>query len=159
MIRRPPRSTLSSSSAASDVYKRQVLWQHLLHRTIVFGTSQPYWSSLARVAVVYVGSLVLSAGLNMLVIEVLYLHSTIGFLVTTAFVGILNYLAMVRFGFSGEFDDQSDDHNHTAVKDVVVLSFDPIVDLSLAEFRSIGDKLQTYVGSTKSALKAGGHSA
>src|SRR5664279_6450169 len=26
MIRRPPRSTLSSSSAASDVYKRQVLW-------------------------------------------------------------------------------------------------------------------------------------
>eukprot|EP00658_Telonema_sp_P-2_P067403 TRINITY_DN56310_c0_g2_i2.p1 TRINITY_DN56310_c0_g2~~TRINITY_DN56310_c0_g2_i2.p1 ORF type:complete len:233 (+),score=55.38 TRINITY_DN56310_c0_g2_i2:124-822(+) len=29
MIRRPPRSTLSSSSAASDVYKRQVLlWVH-----------------------------------------------------------------------------------------------------------------------------------
>src|SRR5665648_920419 len=27
MIRRPPRSTLSSSSAASDVYKRQI--QHL----------------------------------------------------------------------------------------------------------------------------------
>src|SRR5664279_6151487 len=27
MIRRPPRSTLSSSSAASDVYKRQVLQQ------------------------------------------------------------------------------------------------------------------------------------
>eukprot|EP00656_Telonema_subtile_P017600 TRINITY_DN19461_c0_g1_i1.p1 TRINITY_DN19461_c0_g1~~TRINITY_DN19461_c0_g1_i1.p1 ORF type:complete len:108 (-),score=20.92 TRINITY_DN19461_c0_g1_i1:36-359(-) len=26
MIRRPPRSTLSSSSAASDVYKRQVLY-------------------------------------------------------------------------------------------------------------------------------------
>src|SRR5664280_3824090 len=30
MIRRPPRSTLSSSSAASDVYKRQV------HREVVF---------------------------------------------------------------------------------------------------------------------------
>src|SRR5664280_3797014 len=38
MIRRPPRSTLSSSSAASDVYKRQnfyrnaaqnVLWKHI----------------------------------------------------------------------------------------------------------------------------------
>ena len=27
MIRRPPRSTLSSSSAASDVYKRQELWR------------------------------------------------------------------------------------------------------------------------------------
>src|SRR5664280_1120989 len=27
MIRRPPRSTLSSSSAASDVYKRQGIWR------------------------------------------------------------------------------------------------------------------------------------
>eukprot|EP00658_Telonema_sp_P-2_P023166 TRINITY_DN19278_c0_g1_i1.p1 TRINITY_DN19278_c0_g1~~TRINITY_DN19278_c0_g1_i1.p1 ORF type:complete len:123 (+),score=24.54 TRINITY_DN19278_c0_g1_i1:118-486(+) len=32
MIRRPPRSTLSSSSAASDVYKRQELIKHLLAR-------------------------------------------------------------------------------------------------------------------------------
>eukprot|EP00658_Telonema_sp_P-2_P027326 TRINITY_DN21126_c0_g1_i4.p1 TRINITY_DN21126_c0_g1~~TRINITY_DN21126_c0_g1_i4.p1 ORF type:complete len:283 (+),score=86.55 TRINITY_DN21126_c0_g1_i4:130-978(+) len=32
MIRRPPRSTLSSSSAASDVYKRQVWdWEHQEH--------------------------------------------------------------------------------------------------------------------------------
>src|SRR5664279_3799472 len=30
MIRRPPRSTLSSSSAASDVYKRQVIGQSWL---------------------------------------------------------------------------------------------------------------------------------
>src|SRR5664280_3924380 len=30
MIRRPPRSTLSSSSAASDVYKRQA-WNHAFH--------------------------------------------------------------------------------------------------------------------------------
>eukprot|EP00656_Telonema_subtile_P004013 TRINITY_DN11824_c0_g1_i2.p1 TRINITY_DN11824_c0_g1~~TRINITY_DN11824_c0_g1_i2.p1 ORF type:complete len:105 (+),score=32.68 TRINITY_DN11824_c0_g1_i2:98-412(+) len=29
MIRRPPRSTLSSSSAASDVYKRQVVQENL----------------------------------------------------------------------------------------------------------------------------------
>src|SRR5664279_5054155 len=31
MIRRPPRSTLSASSAASDVYKRQVLAHELTH--------------------------------------------------------------------------------------------------------------------------------
>ena len=29
MIRRPPRSTLDRSSAASDVYKRQVFYQYL----------------------------------------------------------------------------------------------------------------------------------
>ena len=34
MIRRPPRSTLSSSSAASDVYKRQTL-KHLGVRTFI----------------------------------------------------------------------------------------------------------------------------
>src|SRR5674536_290570 len=32
MIRRPPRSTLSSSSAASDVYKRQVKMDKRRHR-------------------------------------------------------------------------------------------------------------------------------
>src|SRR5664279_771615 len=35
MIRRPPRSTLSSSSAASDVYKRQQQYSHLGSRSIV----------------------------------------------------------------------------------------------------------------------------
>ena len=43
MIRRPPRSTLSSSSAASDVYKRQVKtnreFMHLLtyHKGFIRG--------------------------------------------------------------------------------------------------------------------------
>src|SRR5664280_3720983 len=35
MIRRPPRSTLSSSSAASDVYKRQALGWPVLDREVV----------------------------------------------------------------------------------------------------------------------------
>src|SRR5674536_88011 len=42
MIRRPPRSTLSSSSAASDVYKRQVLVEHLLGEPLVWLTG---WDS------------------------------------------------------------------------------------------------------------------
>src|SRR5665648_955845 len=37
MIRRPPRSTLSSSSAASDVYKRQgIVTQHLFKINTIF---------------------------------------------------------------------------------------------------------------------------
>eukprot|EP00658_Telonema_sp_P-2_P031132 TRINITY_DN23366_c0_g1_i6.p2 TRINITY_DN23366_c0_g1~~TRINITY_DN23366_c0_g1_i6.p2 ORF type:complete len:102 (-),score=46.13 TRINITY_DN23366_c0_g1_i6:324-629(-) len=45
MIRRPPRSTLSSSSAASDVYKRQALVQLLTsaqadHRKCIEGAAQ-----------------------------------------------------------------------------------------------------------------------
>src|SRR5674536_408216 len=39
MIRRPPRSTLSSSSAASDVYKRQVDPQHPRVRVAVWAVT------------------------------------------------------------------------------------------------------------------------
>eukprot|EP00658_Telonema_sp_P-2_P000867 TRINITY_DN1031_c0_g2_i1.p1 TRINITY_DN1031_c0_g2~~TRINITY_DN1031_c0_g2_i1.p1 ORF type:complete len:566 (+),score=208.30 TRINITY_DN1031_c0_g2_i1:135-1832(+) len=39
MIRRPPRSTLSSSSAASDVYKRQVLYKFLTEQAGIKGMS------------------------------------------------------------------------------------------------------------------------
>eukprot|EP00658_Telonema_sp_P-2_P052024 TRINITY_DN40151_c0_g1_i1.p1 TRINITY_DN40151_c0_g1~~TRINITY_DN40151_c0_g1_i1.p1 ORF type:complete len:148 (+),score=27.68 TRINITY_DN40151_c0_g1_i1:91-534(+) len=42
MIRRPPRSTLSSSSAASDVYKRQVSTQS------TGSSSAPKWSTMHR---------------------------------------------------------------------------------------------------------------
>src|SRR5659263_405662 len=35
MIRRPPRSTQSRSSAASDVYKRQVLNHVCMHQTVI----------------------------------------------------------------------------------------------------------------------------
>src|SRR5664280_3187753 len=37
MIRRPPRSTLSSSSAASDVYKRQLREHEAVAECLVFG--------------------------------------------------------------------------------------------------------------------------
>src|SRR5664279_378083 len=36
MIRRPPRSTLSSSSAASDVYKRQILKRSIMENLLLF---------------------------------------------------------------------------------------------------------------------------
>src|SRR5665648_1305004 len=44
MIRRPPRSTLSSSSAASDVYKRQ----GKIKAPILYGESDGVWVHLQR---------------------------------------------------------------------------------------------------------------
>src|SRR5674536_34027 len=41
MIRRPPRSTLSSSSAASDVYKRQMIDRQNICDVISEGVNQP----------------------------------------------------------------------------------------------------------------------
>eukprot|EP00658_Telonema_sp_P-2_P063454 TRINITY_DN5218_c0_g1_i1.p1 TRINITY_DN5218_c0_g1~~TRINITY_DN5218_c0_g1_i1.p1 ORF type:complete len:122 (-),score=34.39 TRINITY_DN5218_c0_g1_i1:59-424(-) len=53
MIRRPPRSTLSSSSAASDVYKRQVFTLLLLEATARWeaGDAQfTYWSLASSIS-------------------------------------------------------------------------------------------------------------
>src|SRR5678809_909822 len=52
MIRRPPRSTLDRSSAASDVYKRQFQYRSSTGGTTAnnntTGFSAPYWVRLVR---------------------------------------------------------------------------------------------------------------
>src|SRR5665648_838781 len=53
MIRRPPRSTLSSSSAASDVYKRQALEAWPLASRSTPGEHSALWWTLARLASTY----------------------------------------------------------------------------------------------------------
>src|SRR5450756_2748086 len=45
MIRRPPRSTQSRSSAASDVYKRQEDALHDVGHQVVVGQHDPFWDS------------------------------------------------------------------------------------------------------------------
>ena len=52
MIRRPPRSTLSSSSAASDVYKRQLLegWTSLSSAGSAFDPGR-FYGSLSETAI------------------------------------------------------------------------------------------------------------
>src|SRR5664279_4624429 len=61
MIRRPPRSTLSSSSAASDVYKRQLLvlhrqWQGL-QRSLKWEPSVAIWTPVSwMVTIILIGA-------------------------------------------------------------------------------------------------------
>src|SRR5665648_1294454 len=62
MIRRPPRSTLSSSSAASDVYKRQltaILLILLLTSLNISGLKSGAWASRAILLMVLTGLLVI----------------------------------------------------------------------------------------------------
>ena len=54
MIRRPPRSTLSSSSAASDVYKRQ-LWHSAPNRPFQTGTDGLVFTTTAPLVSVGTG--------------------------------------------------------------------------------------------------------
>ena len=51
MIRRPPRSTQGYSSAASDVYKRQVLSLNTIKRIVAsLGFDQAWWSNITVAA-------------------------------------------------------------------------------------------------------------
>src|SRR5680860_543793 len=47
MMRRPPRSTQSRSSAASDVYKRQSLFDPALRAAVIQGMADPQDARLA----------------------------------------------------------------------------------------------------------------
>src|SRR5678815_701986 len=57
MIRRPPRSTLDRSSAASDVYKRQVLHWLPIPQRIVYRLSALVWRCLLGSAPAYLQEL------------------------------------------------------------------------------------------------------
>eukprot|EP00656_Telonema_subtile_P019117 TRINITY_DN203_c0_g1_i1.p1 TRINITY_DN203_c0_g1~~TRINITY_DN203_c0_g1_i1.p1 ORF type:complete len:101 (-),score=3.95 TRINITY_DN203_c0_g1_i1:420-722(-) len=75
MIRRPPRSTLSSSSAASDVYKRQVStqstgclnWVHVSMKRYLLGHRLLFVLCGALVLVAY--AMVIRAGIHTYVIR------------------------------------------------------------------------------------------
>eukprot|EP00658_Telonema_sp_P-2_P039828 TRINITY_DN28460_c0_g1_i1.p1 TRINITY_DN28460_c0_g1~~TRINITY_DN28460_c0_g1_i1.p1 ORF type:complete len:118 (+),score=36.84 TRINITY_DN28460_c0_g1_i1:99-452(+) len=93
MIRRPPRSTLSSSSAASDVYKRQLLrvwwytFPHLLTLCLVFAalTFLPDWAEVAGLLVIL---------LQRVVIAVLQVHADRGW--WSRFKGMIWHLSLIH---------------------------------------------------------------
>src|SRR5450756_1304948 len=64
MIRRPPRSTQSRSSAASDVYKRQILIRGARHLVTVRGTRGPRRGpSLNELNVIQDGAVLIQDGI------------------------------------------------------------------------------------------------
>eukprot|EP00656_Telonema_subtile_P013974 TRINITY_DN17105_c0_g1_i4.p1 TRINITY_DN17105_c0_g1~~TRINITY_DN17105_c0_g1_i4.p1 ORF type:complete len:314 (-),score=102.11 TRINITY_DN17105_c0_g1_i4:157-1098(-) len=67
MIRRPPRSTLSSSSAASDVYKRQLLVLAVHSNSLVLVAELPVQGAVYDLCILECGRLV--AGVNSRVVS------------------------------------------------------------------------------------------
>src|SRR5664280_2378984 len=93
MIRRPPRSTLSSSSAASDVYKRQVLYR------VVFPSALPDIFTGMKVAIGVAWSTLVAAeliaasqGLGWLIEEAGQQLQTGIVVVGIIVIGIMGYL-------------------------------------------------------------------
>jgi hypothetical protein len=72
-------------------YTASIVWQHALHRLLVFGSSAPYWRSLALTFVSYSLSLVLSSALNAVLVTALGVHHRVAFVGTLLATGVINF--------------------------------------------------------------------
>jgi len=79
------------------------VWQHSLHRHLVFGTEGPYWSSLLATYISYGASIVLSSGLTYGLESVGFGEQSAYFL-ATAGTGIINF-----FTLSSAFEPKKND--------------------------------------------------
>jgi len=110
----------------SVAYGCSIFWQHLLNRVLVWpDAEQSYWESLGGMCAVYMASLLISAGLNVLFVEVLQVAANFAFFVTAVFTGAVNYVVIAKCLVASDMGAQNDDSN--ARDDV---NYDPVVDLA-----------------------------
>lgn len=87
--------TLEWSSLAWTIsYLLSILWQHSLHRHLVFGSSSPYLSSLLWTYVSYTFSIVLSSIVNHGLVTFFSLHHRIAFTATLVITGFINFYTL-----------------------------------------------------------------
>jgi hypothetical protein len=71
-------------------YIISILWQHSLHRLLVFGTSAPYVSSLLKVYVAYALSIASSSVINFLLVAYVGASHRQAWVLTLVITGVLN---------------------------------------------------------------------
>ncbi len=70
------------------------VWQHSLHRHLVFGTKGNYWKSLGFTYVAYTASIILSSVINDLLAEWLGVNHQVAWITTLFCTGVLNYFTV-----------------------------------------------------------------
>lgn len=88
-------------------YIISILWQHLLHRHLVFGTQASYWSSLFWTYVSYTLSIFLSSIINHVLVVYLNVYHRYSFNITLFITGIINYYTL-KSAFNA--DDNKSNH-------------------------------------------------
>jgi len=79
-------------------YILSIIWQHALHRYLVFGASGSYWWSLFGTYAAYTLSLIVSSALNFVLVTHLNVYHRYAFGLTLVITGILNFFT-VRSAF------------------------------------------------------------
>ena len=80
-----------SSLAWTSSYALSILWQHALHRYLVFGTAAPYLRSLVWTYLSYALSIVLSSVLNHALVSYIGVNHRVSFALTLVNTGVLNF--------------------------------------------------------------------
>lgn len=80
-----------STVAWTSSYALSILWQHALHRYLVFGSQSPYLSSLFWTYLSYALSIVLSAVVQHVLLAWLGLHHRLAFGLTLVITGVINF--------------------------------------------------------------------
>tara|TARA_R110002050_G_scaffold281201_1_gene428491 strand:+ start:792 stop:1136 length:345 start_codon:yes stop_codon:yes gene_type:complete len=86
--------SFSVSFAWTVSYLVSILWQHSLHRFLVFGTGGDYWGSLWVTYVAYTTSLLVSMGMTYALTEYAGLSSQLVWLITLSCTGMFNYFSV-----------------------------------------------------------------
>lgn len=87
-------SVYSASIAWTVSYLISILFQHALHRWLVFGSGAPYCSSLVLTYIAYSLGIVLSSVLSTLFTVYLLIPHRLSFVLTLAATGIINYFTV-----------------------------------------------------------------
>ena len=69
------------------------VWQHSLHRHLVFGADGPYWSSLIATYISYTLSILLSSGFTY-VLDLAGVGEQLAYFISTAATGVINYFTL-----------------------------------------------------------------
>lgn len=83
-----------SSISWTSAYLLSILWQHSLHRHLVFGTTTPYFRSLIWTYISYTLSIVLSSIINDQLVSRMGVHHRVAFGLTLVITGVINYFTL-----------------------------------------------------------------
>ncbi len=84
---------------SSGSYAVSIIWQHALHRYLVFGAEGDYWYSLLMTYATYSTSLLLSTALNYGLVEYLRLSSSLAWVLSLASTGQCRKSTFIRISW------------------------------------------------------------
>lgn len=83
-----------ASVAWTSAYLASIVWQHALHRALVFGSESAYWPSLAWTYVSYSLSIVLSSVFQHAMVAWMGVNHRVAFGASLVATGVINYFTL-----------------------------------------------------------------